>query len=144
MNKWGLWIIVIVVVLIAGAVYFSSGFGRNQASITPAPPVSEPTVASPAPAGEVKTFEVEGKPFEFSVKEIRVKEGDRVRVTFKNTEGMHDFVVEGLDVRTKQIQAGESDTVEFVANKKGTYEYYCSVGNGFHRQQGMVGKLIVE
>ena len=139
-NKWGLWIVVAVVLLIGGAVYLMSG----QQSATQTPPAGEPTVASPVSSGEVKSFEVEGKPFEFSVKEIRVKEGDRVRVTFKNTEGMHDFVVEGLDVRTKQIQAGESDTVEFVANKKGTFEYYCSVGNGYHRQQGMKGNLIVE
>ena len=57
---------------------------------------------------------------------------------------MHDWVIDEFSARAKQIQAGETDTVEFVANKKGTFEYYCSVGNGFHRQQGMVGKLIVE
>jgi len=140
LNKWGLWAIVAIVVIIGGAVYLMS----NQQSAPQTPPVTESTIVSPSPTGEVKAFEVEGKPFEFSVKEIKVKEGDRVRLTFKNTEGMHDLVVEGLDVRTKQIAAGESDTVEFVANKKGTFEYYCSVGNGFHRQQGMVGKLMVE
>ncbi|OGE29623.1 hypothetical protein A2867_02045 [Candidatus Daviesbacteria bacterium RIFCSPHIGHO2_01_FULL_40_11] len=140
MNKWGLWIIVAAVVLIGGAFYLMSG----QQSVTQIPPAGEPIIESPAPAGEVKSFEVEGKPFEFSLKEIRVNEGDRVRITFKNTEGMHDWVIDEFSARAKQIQAGETDTVEFVANKKGTFEYYCSVGNGFHRQQGMVGKLIVE
>lgn len=140
MNKWGLWIIVAIVVIIGGAVYLMSG----QQSAPQTPPAAEPIVVSPAPTSEVKAFEVEGKPFEFSVKEIRVKEGDTVRITFKNNEGTHDFTVDEFNARTKQIQAGESDTVEFVANKKGTFEYYCSVGNGFHRQQGMVGKLIVE
>ena len=140
MNKWGLWIIVAAVVLMGGAFYLMSG----QQSVTQIPPAGEPIIESPAPAGEVKSFEVEGKPFEFSLKEIRVNEGDRVRITFKNTEGMHDWVIDEFSARAKQIQAGETDTVEFVANKKGTFEYYCSVGNGFHRQQGMVGKLIVE
>lgn len=144
MNKWGLWIVVIVVVLIAGAVLVGFNSMSNQAGTTQAPPVNGPAVTSPAPTGGVKAFEVEGKPFEFSVKEVRVKEGDTVRITFKNTQGMHDWTVDEFNARTKQIQAGQSDTVEFVANKKGTYEYYCSVGNGFHRQQGMVGKLIVE
>ena len=37
---------------------------------------------------------------------------------------------------------GQIDEVEFVVDKAGTFEYYCSVGN--HRQMGMVGKLIVE
>ncbi|MDP3758683.1 MAG: hypothetical protein Q8Q86_03100, partial [Candidatus Daviesbacteria bacterium] len=107
MNKWGLWAIVAVAVIIGGGVYLMSG----QQSAPQTPPATESVVVSPAPTGEVKAFEVEGKPFEFSIKEIKVKEGDRVRLTFKNSEGMHDFVVEGLDVRTKQIKAGESDTV---------------------------------
>lgn len=137
MNKWSLWIVVAAFLLIGGAIYLTSG----QRSATP---TSESTVISPVPAGEVKVFDIEGKPFEFSLKEIRVKEGDRVRITFKNTQGMHDWAIDEFNARTKQIQAGESDTVEFMASKKGTFEYYCSVGNGFHRQQGMMGKLIVE
>ncbi len=32
--------------------------------------------------------------------------------------------------------------VEFTADKKGTFEYYCSVGE--HRVNGMKGKFIVE
>ena len=66
MNKWGLWIIVAAVVLIGGAFYLMSG----QQSVTQIPPAGEPIIESPAPAGEVKSFEVEGKPFEFSLKEI--------------------------------------------------------------------------
>jgi uncharacterized cupredoxin-like copper-binding protein len=32
--------------------------------------------------------------------------------------------------------------VQFVADKTGTFEFYCSVGN--HRQMGMVGTLVVQ
>lgn len=141
MDKWSIWVIggVVVLVLVAGVVYLS---GNYQSPASPTPVVSSPSpVASEA---NLQSFEIEGKPFEFSIKEIRVKEGDRVRITFKNTEGMHDWVIDEFNARTRQIQAGESETVEFVANKKGTFEYYCSVGNGYHRQQGMIGKLIVE
>lgn len=91
---------------------------------------------------EVKTFEISGVPFEFSMQEIRVRQGDRVRIIFTNNEGMHDWGVDEFNARTKQLQTGESDTVEFVADKKGTFEYYCSVNN--HRQMGMVGNLIVD
>jgi plastocyanin len=35
-----------------------------------------------------------------------------------------------------------STFIEFVANKKGKFEYYCSVGE--HRAMGMKGNLVVE
>lgn len=92
--------------------------------------------------GNVKSFTVLGTPFAYDVKEIRVKEGDTVEIVFKNQEGFHDWVLDEFNAKTKQIPAGQSETIKFVASKKGTFEYYCSVGT--HRQQGMVGNLIVE
>jgi uncharacterized cupredoxin-like copper-binding protein len=50
--------------------------------------------------------------------------------------------VDEFDARTVIVQPGQTAEVEFVADKTGTFEYYCSVGT--HRQMGMVGKLIVE
>lgn len=91
---------------------------------------------------DVKTFTVGGSNFSFDVQEIRVKEGDKVKITLVNNGGFHDLVIDEFNVATSQIQAGQTSSIEFVANKKGTFEYYCSVGA--HRQQGMVGKLIVE
>ncbi len=90
----------------------------------------------------VKIYNVTGTPFEFSVKEMRVKKGDTVQVVFTNGGGFHNWVIDEFNASTKQISAGQTETIEFVADKSGIFEYYCSVGN--HRQQGMVGKLIVE
>lgn len=92
--------------------------------------------------GEVKEFALSAANFRFSESEIRVKRGDRVRIVFTNVEGMHDWVIDEFNSRTDVISAGESQTVEFVADKAGTFEYYCSVGN--HRAMGMKGSLIVE
>ena len=55
---------------------------------------------------------------------------------------MHDWVLDEFNAKTKVIQGGQTDTVEFTASKAGTFEYYCSVGQ--HRQMGMVGKFIVQ
>lgn len=90
----------------------------------------------------VKTFEIEGKPFEFSQKEIKVKKGERVKIIFKNTEGFHDLVIDEFNAKTKQIKTGETDTIEFVADKQGTFEFHCSVPG--HKEKGMEGMLIVE
>ena len=91
--------------------------------------------------GEVKTFNLEAGMFYFSLKEITVNKGDKVKIVLNNAGGMHDWVIDEFSARTPQIKAGETATIEFTADKTGTFEYYCSVGN--HRQQGMVGKLTV-
>jgi plastocyanin len=92
--------------------------------------------------GIAKAVALSAENFAFSQTEIRVKKGETVRVTLTNNEGMHDFVIDEFDTRTKVLQAGQSETVEFVADQVGTFEYYCSVGQ--HRQMGMKGSLIVE
>lgn len=91
---------------------------------------------------EVKVVEVEGGSYYFEPNEIRVNEGDTVRVVFNSVDMMHDFVIDEFDAASEIAQAGETVEVTFTANKAGEYEYYCSVGN--HRAQGMVGTLIVE
>ncbi len=101
------------------------------------------TMEQNKPAGVTeKKFEVNGQPFSFDPKEIKVKKGDMVIITFHNKLGMHDWVLDEFNVRTKQLKAGETETISFVANKTGTFEFYCSVGN--HRMMGMKGNLIVE
>ncbi len=94
-------------------------------------------------SANAKTFNVTGKNFEYSTKEMKVKKGDTVTVKFTSTGGFHDFVVDGIaGAATARVSDGQSASVTFVADKAGTYEFYCSVGN--HRQMGMVGKFIVE
>ena len=96
---------------------------------------------------ETKTFRIIGENFKFIMDGSRenpdlvVNEGDTVRIELKSGQGFHDFVIDEFNARTKQIRDGESSSVEFVADKKGTFEYYCSVGS--HREMGMKGKLIV-
>jgi cytochrome c oxidase subunit 2 len=92
--------------------------------------------------GEVKNFNVTATNFRFSEAEMRVKKGDTVRITLNVQEGFHDWVIDEFSARTQQMQAGGTQTIEFVADQTGQFEYYCSVGQ--HRQMGMVGTLIVE
>ncbi len=93
--------------------------------------------------GPVKEFTVTGSSFKFSPSTITVKKGDTVRVNFKSSGGaLHDFKIDEFDVATSELGEDEEEQVEFVADKTGTFEYYCSVGN--HRQMGMVGKLVVQ
>lgn len=99
----------------------------------------EPTEEEPIGAD----FTLEGTEYSFDVDSLTVSEGDRIRITLMNTGTMpHDFVLDEFNARTRILQPGEIDTIEFTANTAGTYEYYCSVGN--HRELGMVGTIVVE
>jgi len=105
--------------------------------------VTESTSDTPAVVeGTTKTFTIDSYSYGYDVKEIRVTEGDTVTINLTNSAGLHDWVVDEFDAATEIIRAGEETSVTFVADKVGTYEYYCSVGN--HRAQGMIGTLIVE
>ncbi len=91
-------------------------------------------------------FEVDSRNFVFLIDgeenpDMIVNQGDRVRVEFTSSSGVHDWVVDAFGA-TEIISAGGSSFVEFVADQAGTFEYYCSVGS--HRQQGMRGNFIVQ
>ncbi|HEV7702436.1 MAG TPA: cupredoxin domain-containing protein [Candidatus Paceibacterota bacterium] len=90
----------------------------------------------------VKEFTVTGKNFSFSPSTITVNKGDKVKITFKNTEGMHNFIIDEFGAATKTSQSPDTEVIEFTATKTGSFEYYCSVGN--HRAMGMKGSLVVK
>jgi|SRR3989344_20135 len=146
MGTWVVLGIVGLVVVVGGVIMLKNSKTQSAKTQIIEEVVTEPSVvptgAAMEESGAVKEFTVEGSPFKFVPNVINVKKGDTVRVTFKNVTGTHDFVIDEFDVRTNQIGEGEEEEVEFIADKAGTFEYYCSVGN--HRAMGMVGKLIVE
>ncbi len=145
-------IIVAVVVVGAGVFFMNKNAAPTaeeksitaQVSPTPTSAVVD-TKASDSgviTGNEVQTIAVEGGMFYFKPNEIRVKKGATVKIVFTNKEGMHDFTLDEFKVKTKQTKTGQSAEVTFTADKVGTFEFYCSVGN--HRAQGMKGNLIVE
>jgi len=95
----------------------------------------------------VKTFSLTGENFKFTLDgvdnpDIVVNKGDTVRIEFKSVGGFHDWKVDEFGASTSQVRDTDGPTsVEFVADKAGTFEYYCSVGQ--HRANGMRGNLIV-
>lgn len=152
------WAIIIVILLVLGAWFWFSGpseapttgdttpvatstttGGAGSFTTLPAPAASSTT---PAATSMVKEFTVTGKNFSFAPNTITVNNGDTVKITFKNESGFHDLKIDEFNAATKQIQAGAQETITFVANKTGSFEYYCSVGT--HRQMGMKGTLVVK
>lgn len=154
----------ILLLTIAGAYYFftkvyaKNGTTESNVSVNEnSKPVDAASEVVPGALGDetaetetvvsgslgVAEITVSGISFKFTPSSFSVKAGQKVKLTFTNSEGFHDLVFEDLDIRTKQLMAGKSEVVEFTApTVTGEYNFYCSVGN--HRVQGMVGKMIVE
>jgi|GEM_PF-1113411 len=76
----------------------------------------------------------------FSVKEIAVKKGDKVRIAINNISGVHDFKIDEFKI-SADTPEGKTTIVEFTADKVGEFKYYCSKYN--HRQIGQEGILKV-
>ncbi len=161
MNKKIIVIGIAIIAIAAGAWmlartnYSSSGqpSGYPEASApAPTPPAETQTApanpqtdqpAAPAAAGAaaIKEFTVTGQNYSFTPLALTVKKGDMVKITFKNADGTHNLTVDGFSAASKRIRTGEEDAIAFVADKTGSYEFYCSVGS--HREQGMKGTLTV-
>lgn len=138
-NKFVALIAVAVVVIGGWTVFKDSGMEDGLAPLNPGAAAGGGAIEEEM-AG-IKDFVVKGEGFAFDLKNIVVNEGDTVRITFMNEGGFHDLVIDEFNVRTQKLPAGQSESIVFVADKKGTFEYYCSVGT--HRQQGMVGTITV-
>ena len=88
------------------------------------------------------TFDVVGGNFFYVPNVIHAKKGDTIKINFANGGGFHDFTLDEFKIKIGPLKDGETKSVEFVVDKTGTFEFYCSVGN--HRQMGQKGTLIVE
>ncbi len=142
--------IIIVLVVVLGIIFFISknnkveapeGVDEGITNQVPAFGEENKNVEEMIVVGEVKEFTIEGSNFAFVPSSITVNKGDKVKITFKNTQGFHDFVVDEFGAATKQGQAPFDEVIEFIADKTGSFEYYCSVGS--HRSMGMKGTLTV-
>ncbi|MFA5393360.1 MAG: cupredoxin domain-containing protein [Candidatus Ratteibacteria bacterium] len=97
------------------------------------------TVKAPS---QIKEFTVIAKKYEFNPAEIRVKQGDTVRIILAPKDATHGFMIKEYNINIS-AKKGETKQVEFLADKTGTFVFRCSVfcGMGHFKMQG---KLIVE
>ncbi len=89
-----------------------------------------------------KEFVITAKQWSFSPSVIRVKKGDVVVLKLKSVDVMHGMSIPDFGINA-QIKPGELNTVEFVADKAGTFKFICNVPCGVGHM-GMTGTIIVE
>ena len=87
-------------------------------------------------------FTMTAKNYEFDPSVITVKKGEKVRLFITATDRDHGIKIQGYDI-DQVLKKGSTATIEFTADKAGTFEFKCSVYCGMgHRR--MKGKLVVE
>lgn len=109
----------------------------------PGVPADKP-VDEGAMAGSPGIVEIDmtAKQWEFEPGIIGVKQGDKVKLHIKSIDVTHGFALPDFGV-SQRLEPGKEVTVEFTADKKGTYTFFCNVACGAgHRD--MKGTLVVE
>ncbi|MGH9449182.1 MAG: cupredoxin domain-containing protein [Terriglobia bacterium] len=96
-----------------------------------------------APQGTaVHEIRMTAKKYAFTPKIINVRKGERVRLIVTALDREHGFKLAAFGIDQK-LMKGVPTTIEFTADKTGTFSFSCSVFCGIgHRH--MRGKLVVE
>lgn len=137
-------ILVVGAFLILIAIFVPKLFNSDENKETPMAEVTPTQTIAPeiSPVDVTNgAISVEAGSFYYKPNLIRVKKGEKVKLTLNSVSMMHDFNIDELGVKVPLTKSGDSSTVTFTASKVGEFEFYCSVGQ--HRKMGQVGKLIV-
>lgn len=90
----------------------------------------------------VREFRITSKKYEFGPSSLHVKKGDHLRLVIAALDHDHGFRLDAFQI-DKKIEKGKTVTVDFTADKTGTFPFrcsnFCGLGHG-----GMKGTLVVE
>jgi len=97
---------------------------------------------TPAPSNEAREIQVIARKYEFNPNTITVKRGERVKLTITAIDHDHGFKLEAFGI-DKLLKKGQATTIEFTADKAGTFPFQCSHFCGMGHGK-MKGQLVVE
>ncbi|MEK6825967.1 MAG: cupredoxin domain-containing protein [Nanoarchaeota archaeon] len=134
--------IIILAIVIIGGIYWSMSSTSPDTTSTSSSlnstleQSSANAQAKNSVSAETKVINVKALSFTYEPKTITVKKGEKVKLIIDNSDKTHGIVIPNLSV-------SGIDSVEFTADKAGTFEFKCPTmcGSG-HRD--MKGTLVVE
>jgi cytochrome c oxidase subunit 2 len=87
---------------------------------------------------KVRIVDVTASRFEFEPATISVVQGDTVRLRLHSADRSHAIAIKAFGVKALIPSGGETVTVEFVADRAGTFPFTCSeyCGTGHSRMKG--------
>lgn len=96
----------------------------------------------PVASTEVHEIQMTAKKYEYNPNVITVKKGEHVKLIVTALDRDHGFKLEAYGIDQK-LKKGEATTIEFTADKTGTFGFKCSEFCGMGHGK-MKGKLVVE
>jgi len=147
MNRRVLWVVVLIVLVVVLLFLVGKNNKTQEVKVTQNQSDDNGAFVSGSQQ-EVKEFTmtsfvdvIDGKYYpQYSLKDITVKKGDKVRIKITVTSGMHDFKIDEYNVYA-DTQLNKESVVEFTADKAGKFIYYCTKPG--HRENGHWGTLTV-
>lgn len=138
-------IIISGIVLIGGIIYFTlpakqANYNVSGADNSMGSHMTDNMMIHPT--GNIKEFNVRSFNWNFSPATIEVSAGDKVILHVTTDDIDHGLAINEFLVN-KRIQPGQTTEIEFMANKRGTFDIYCSVPCG-EGHLSMKGKLVVK
>lgn len=102
----------------------------------------QPSQQTTPPSVDVKEFKMTAKQFAFTPDTIEVNKGDKVRLVITSMDVPHGFSIPEYGIN-ERLNPGKPATIEFTADKEGTFTTFCSVfcGSG---HSNMKGKIVVK
>jgi len=92
--------------------------------------------------GDTRIIDAEAWQFDFSPNPIVVNQGDKVKILMTSNDLTHGFRLPEFGIN-EILTPGVQKTIEFTADKAGTYPFLCSVSCGVGHGR-MRGSLIVK
>lgn len=140
---------VIILVLVGGFFLFNAGSnsssnvgGINVVEKSDSQDTTTKETSETEKVPETKEFNVIAKRWDFSPSTITVNEGDTVILNIESIDVTHGFAIPDFGV-SESLSPGNTVKIEFVADKTGTFSFFCNVfcGSG---HSGMRGTLVVQ
>ena len=97
---------------------------------------------APAAEPDAHDIQVTARKYEFAPSTITVKKGEHVKVTITAVDHDHGFKLEAFGI-DKLLTKGQATTIEFTADKAGTFPFLCSHFCGMGHGK-MKGQLVVQ
>jgi len=87
---------------------------------------------------QAREIEVVARRFAFEPAVIEVERGERVRLVLHSEDVTHGLEIDGYGVKVEIPRGGERVSVEFVAERSGTFRFRCTeyCGSGHRRMRG--------
>jgi len=96
--------------------------------------IAVPTVAIPAAqdsTASFRSFNISAENDKFIPERIFVNLGDTVNIKFTAVDKDYDMIFESYNTRQKAVK-GETKVLEFQANMKGDFKFYCNLCGGIN------------